>query len=96
MVMMMIERTGAPTERFRSWDRFRLPGGILWGLQKWLGKPPWVSAARPSEACEVAAYYIVAECVTNAQKYAEAKLVRVAVSRADGKPPEARGGIEHG
>jgi len=41
-------------------------------------------AERPSASVEAAAYYIVAEAVTNAQKHARATTVRVTVSLADG------------
>jgi signal transduction histidine kinase len=39
---------------------------------------------RPSESVEAAAYYVVAEAVTNAQKHSRANVVRVTVSRSDG------------
>jgi PAS domain S-box-containing protein len=41
-------------------------------------------AERLPEAAEVAAYYVVAESLTNVQKYAGAQSAAVAVSRADG------------
>jgi signal transduction histidine kinase len=39
---------------------------------------------RPSESVEAAAYYVVAEALTNAQKHSRASVVRVTVSRSGG------------
>ena len=40
---------------------------------------------RLPEAVEVAAYYLVSECITNVAKYARASTTRVAVSESDGR-----------
>jgi signal transduction histidine kinase len=44
-----------------------------------------VVPGRLPEAIEAAAYYVVAETVTNAVKYAEARHVRVEVGRVEGE-----------
>lgn len=41
--------------------------------------------ARPTEAVELAAYYLVSESLTNVAKHAEASSARVEVTREDGR-----------
>jgi signal transduction histidine kinase len=58
-----------------------------------------VAPGRLTEAVEAAAYYVVAETVTNAVKYAEAQRVRVEIARAEGEvvvtvSDDGRGGAD--
>jgi PAS domain S-box-containing protein len=65
--------------------------GLEAGLQALAGRSTvpvevdWDLDDKPSEAVEAAAYYVVAEALTNVAKYAEASCVRVSVARANGR-----------